>query len=65
MVEKGTHQLLPDNHPLTMAMGWTKYSLAITKRKESEPRSCTGLYDMNIPQNPVTSFKDILNGKAA
>lgn len=65
VVDKSTYQMLPDNHPLTIAMGWSKHNLAITKRKDSEPKSCTGLYDMNIPQEPYTSFNDIMNGKPA
>ncbi|GMH38438.1 hypothetical protein BSKO_06322 [Bryopsis sp. KO-2023] len=57
-------QLLPETHPFTKAMAWTKYHLAVTKYKDSEPRSHAGLYDMPIPQKPVVNFDDFLDDES-
>lgn len=57
-------QLLPDSHPFTKAAAWTKYHLAVTKRKEEEPNGHAGLYDMNIPAKPITSLDDFLDGES-
>lgn len=61
---KSANQLLSNAHPFTHAMAWSKYHLAITQRKESELKSHSGIYDMNIPQNPHTNFDDYLNGES-
>eukprot|EP00954_Amorphochlora_amoebiformis_P020196 1337747-Amorphochlora_amoeboformis.AAC.1 len=31
-------QVLPNDHPFTIAASYTKYNLAVTKRKETEDR---------------------------
>jgi len=51
-----TRQLLPDTHPFTKAAAWTKYHLAVTRRKETETFSHTAVYDTVAPGKPVTSL---------
>ncbi|GMH42873.1 hypothetical protein BSKO_10792 [Bryopsis sp. KO-2023] len=60
-----THgQILPDSHPFTKAMAWSKYHLAVTQHKDSEPKSHAGIYDMNIPQKPHVSLDSFLDGES-
>lgn len=54
-------QLLPDSHPFTRAAAWTKYHLAVTRRKENETLSHSAIYDTVAPGNPVTSLDDYLD----
>jgi Copper amine oxidase, enzyme domain len=55
-------QLLPPSHPLTKAGAWTKYHLAVTRRKDSEPRSVASRYDTYIPGKPFVSLDDFIDG---
>ncbi|CAD7705112.1 unnamed protein product [Ostreobium quekettii] len=59
-----TSQLLPDSHPFTKAGAWTKYHLAVTKRRDEEYQESLGIYDMNIPGQPVVSLDDWINGES-
>ncbi|KAK9844758.1 hypothetical protein WJX74_006497 [Apatococcus lobatus] len=58
-------QLLPHWHPYTKAGAWTKYNIAVTQQKDSEPRSVSwGTYDIYNPQDPVWSLDNFLNGES-
>jgi Copper amine oxidase, enzyme domain len=57
-----TTQLLPDTHPLTRAAAWTKYHLAVTKHKDSEPFSTATKFDAYHPEAPVVSLDDFIDG---
>ena len=48
-------QTLPDDHPFVLASAFSKYTLAITKRKEEEQRP-TSVYDLFGPAEPVASL---------
>ncbi|GAB5354783.1 hypothetical protein AAMO2058_000149000 [Amorphochlora amoebiformis] len=52
-------QVLPNDHPFTIAASYTKYNLAVTKRKETEDR-VSSVYDIYGPSNPVTSLDRFL-----
>ena len=54
------HQILPDDHPYLGAAGFTKYNVAITQRKETEPRSMSTIdkYDPGNAMVDMTSFID-------
>jgi Copper amine oxidase, enzyme domain len=58
-----TVQLLPPSHPLIKAGAWTKYHLAVTRRKDSEPRSVASRYDTYVPGKPFVSLDDFIDGK--
>ena len=55
-------QLLPPSHPLTKAGAWTKYHLAVTRRKDSEPQSVASRYDTYVPGKPFVSLDDFIDG---
>jgi Copper amine oxidase, enzyme domain len=55
-------QLLPPSHPLTKAGAWTKYHLAVTRRKDAEPRSVASRFDTYVPGAPFVSLDDFIDG---
>lgn len=57
-------QLLDDTAPFMPASEWTKYTVAVTQRKESEQRSCRVLYDMQAPGEPLVRFDSFINGES-
>lgn len=59
-----TVQLLPPSHPLIKAGAWTKYHLAVTRRRDSEPRSVASRYDTYVPGKPFVSLDDFIDGKS-
>eukprot|EP01024_Parvocaulis_polyphysoides_P058800 TRINITY_DN6343_c0_g1_i2.p7 TRINITY_DN6343_c0_g1~~TRINITY_DN6343_c0_g1_i2.p7 ORF type:complete len:183 (-),score=31.29 TRINITY_DN6343_c0_g1_i2:1736-2284(-) len=58
-----TGQVLSDGHPYLQAAAWTKYHLAVTKRKDDEPSVMAAKYDWFLPQTPVVSLDNFLNGE--
>eukprot|EP01026_Neomeris_dumetosa_P012707 TRINITY_DN1442_c0_g1_i1.p1 TRINITY_DN1442_c0_g1~~TRINITY_DN1442_c0_g1_i1.p1 ORF type:complete len:922 (-),score=128.35 TRINITY_DN1442_c0_g1_i1:373-3138(-) len=56
-------QVLPDNHPYLKAAPWTKYHIAVTKRKEAEQYVMSTQYDWYLPDTPIVSLNDYLNGE--
>lgn len=56
-------QTLPADHPFVMAAAFSKYTLAVTRRKEEEPR-VTSVYDLFGPGDPVTSIDSFLDGES-
>ena len=56
-------QLLPPSHPLIQAGAWTRYHLAVTRRKDSEPRSVASRYDTYVPGKPFVSLDDFIDGR--
>jgi Cu2+-containing amine oxidase len=48
-------QSLPDDHPFVLASAFSKYTLAITKRKEEEQKP-TSVYDLFGAPRPATLF---------
>lgn len=66
MIQHGmtTTQLLPDSHPFTKSVAWTKYNLAVTKHKDSEPISHAAHYDVSVPDEPHVSLDNFIDGMA-
>lgn len=58
-----TAQLLPDSHPLLQGGSWTKYHLAVTQRKDDEPRSVASRFDTYSPGKPYVSLDDFIDGE--
>ena len=58
-----TGQVLPDDHPLVLSSAFSKYMLAVTRRKEAEPR-VTSVYDWFGAAEPLTSIDDFLDGES-
>ena len=56
-------QALPDDHPFVLASAFSKYALAVTKRKESERRA-TSVYDLFGPAEPYVSLDTFLDGES-
>lgn len=56
-------QTLPDDHPFVLASAFSKYTLAVTKRKEEERRA-TAVYDLFGPGEPYTSLDSFLDGES-
>jgi hypothetical protein len=61
-VGSGIWQLLDDT-PWMPSLQWTKYNVAVTQRKDSEPKSGYPLYDMQGPANPILLFDSLLNNE--
>jgi diamine oxidase len=57
-------QLLGDDTAWMPSTQWTKYSVAVTQRHESEYHSCRVLYDMQAPSEPLVEFDDYTNGES-
>lgn len=55
-------QLMNASAPWMNAEQWTKYNVAILKRKETEQRSCRVFYDMQAPQEPLVKFDSFFDG---
>lgn len=49
-------QVLPDNHPFTVAMPWTKYHVAVTKYHDDE-------YRVNSPYVHYDGYEKVKNGQ--
>lgn len=56
--------LLPASHPLMKAAAWTKYSLAVTQRHDSELTCHASMYDFYNPGFPIVSLDDYINGES-
>jgi len=56
-------QALPDSHPFVKASAFSKYTLAVTRRKESEYRA-TSVYDLFGPGEPLTSLDSFIDGES-
>jgi len=55
-------QTLPAEHPFVKASAFSKYTVAVTRRKESEPRP-TSVYDLFGAGEPHTSIDTFLDGE--
>ena len=55
-------QSLPDEHPFVKASAFSKYALAVTRRKESEHR-VTSVYDLYAPAEPRVSLDGFIDGE--
>ena len=55
--------MLPDDHPFVLASAFSKYALAVTRRKEAEERP-TSVYDLFAPAEPHTSIDTFLDGES-
>ncbi|XP_004707549.1 membrane primary amine oxidase [Echinops telfairi] len=53
---------LPQNSSMERAVSWGRYQLAVTQRKEEEPRS-TSIYNQNDPWTPTVAFTDFINNE--
>ncbi|KAM9210916.1 amine oxidase [copper-containing] 3-like isoform 1-T1 [Dugong dugon] len=53
---------LPQNSSMERAFSWGRYQLAVTQRKEEEPRS-TSIYNLNDPWTPIVDFTDFINNE--
>ncbi|KAM4622731.1 amine oxidase [copper-containing] 3 [Discoglossus pictus] len=53
---------LPEDSPVQEAMGWAKYKLAVTKRKEEEETS-SSIYNQNDPWTPSVKFSEFINNE--
>ena len=56
-------QTLPNDHPFVLASAFSKYTLAVTKRKESEYRP-TSVYDLFGPAEPYASLDRFFDGES-
>ena len=56
-------QALPDEHPFVKATAFSKYTVAVTRRKESEYRA-TSVYDLYGPGEPYTTLDSFLDGES-
>ena len=56
-------QTLPDDHPFVLASAFSKYTLAVTQRKEEERRA-TAVYDLFGPGEPYTNLDTFINGES-
>eukprot|EP01023_Acetabularia_acetabulum_P004083 TRINITY_DN11717_c1_g1_i1.p1 TRINITY_DN11717_c1_g1~~TRINITY_DN11717_c1_g1_i1.p1 ORF type:complete len:947 (-),score=198.93 TRINITY_DN11717_c1_g1_i1:162-3002(-) len=64
IVPQDTHmQLMQPGHPFLEAASWTKYHLAVTKYKDYEYVSHASVYDTYMPQKPVRSLDQYLDGE--
>lgn len=57
-------QQLDDSMPWMPSQQWTKYNIAVTQRKDSEPKSGYPLYDMQAPADAVVNFDSYINGES-
>ncbi|XP_023986231.1 retina-specific copper amine oxidase isoform X2 [Physeter macrocephalus] len=53
---------LPQNSSLERALSWARYQLAVTQRKEAEPRS-SSIFNQNDPWAPTVDFADFINNE--
>ncbi|KAM8947698.1 amine oxidase [copper-containing] 3-like [Pelodytes ibericus] len=53
-------EFLPEESPVESAMGWARYKLAVTKRKEEEQAS-SSIFNQNDPWSPSVKFSDFIN----
>ncbi|XP_056403817.1 membrane primary amine oxidase-like [Hyla sarda] len=53
---------LPEESPVEKAMGWARYKLAVTKRKEEEAES-SSIYNQNDPWSPSVTFRNFINNE--
>ncbi|KAG8565867.1 hypothetical protein GDO81_013007 [Engystomops pustulosus] len=53
---------LPEESPVEKAMGWARYKLSVTKRKDEEGES-SSIYNQNDPWNPTVTFSDFINNE--
>ena len=56
-------QSLPDDHPFVRASAFSKYTVAVARRKEAEQR-VTSVYDLFGPAEPVTSIDRFLDNES-
>ncbi len=56
-------QTLPDDHPFVKATAFSKYTVAVTQRKDAEHR-VSSVYDLFAPSEPYTSIDSFLNGES-
>ncbi|KAM4691288.1 amine oxidase [copper-containing] 3 [Rhinophrynus dorsalis] len=55
-------EYLPEQSPVEKAMGWARYKLAVTKRKDMEQES-SSIYNQNDPWSPSVTFSDYINNE--
>ncbi|XP_005394544.1 PREDICTED: membrane primary amine oxidase [Chinchilla lanigera] len=55
-------ELLPRNSSMAGAFSWVRYQLAVTRRKEEEPRS-SSIFNQNDPWTPSVNFADFINNE--
>ncbi|XP_075033529.1 amine oxidase [copper-containing] 3 [Mixophyes fleayi] len=55
-------EFLPEESPVEKAMGWARYKLAVTKRKDEEYES-SSIYNQNDPWSPSVKFSDFINNE--
>uniref|UniRef100_A0A8D1GWD3 Amine oxidase n=1 Tax=Sus scrofa TaxID=9823 RepID=A0A8D1GWD3_PIG len=53
---------LPQNSSMEGALSWERYQLAVTQRKETEPRS-TSIFNQNDPWAPTVDFAAFINNE--
>ncbi|XP_033926127.1 membrane primary amine oxidase isoform X3 [Melopsittacus undulatus] len=53
---------VPEGSSMERAISWTRYQLAVTRRKEEEPTS-TSIYNQNDPWTPTVAFADFINNE--
>ncbi|XP_067572250.1 amine oxidase [copper-containing] 3 isoform X2 [Pseudorca crassidens] len=53
---------LPQNSSMERALSWARYQLAVTQRKEAEPRS-SSIFNQNDPWAPTVDFADFINNE--
>ncbi|XP_006021005.1 membrane primary amine oxidase-like [Alligator sinensis] len=53
---------LPEVSSMERSISWARYKLAVTKRKEDEPRS-TSIYNQNDPWKPTVAFADFVDNE--
>ena len=56
-------QTLPEEHPFVKASAFSKYTLAVTKRKDAEYRP-TSVYDLFGPAEPQVSLDSFIDGES-
>ena len=59
-----TIRQLLDDTPWLPSQQWTKYNVAVTQRKDSEPKSGYPLYDMQAPANCILNFDSLFNNES-
>lgn len=53
---------LPEESPVEKAMGWARYKLAVTKRKDEEAES-SSIYNQNDPWSPTVTFSKFIDNE--
>ncbi|NWV01696.1 AOC3 oxidase, partial [Upupa epops] len=53
---------LPTSSQMERSISWSRYQLAVTRRKEEEPTS-TSIYNQNDPWTPTVAFADFIDNE--